>query len=211
MTDTELDSLQQLLHARLPKAAKMAGRVFFAPRIPYAKRQKAVASFAQDVEGRNVVALYDCTRLASGKEGLLFTRAGFYAWRTGSRRMSIPYNALERALVVEPETNDTETGSTSPGVALVVGDESLQLKIGPDVDPHELVALLNGIVELRDRGEVDDTDRMMIVEEMSEAVREAYLKLLVNLVLEDDDSIDERELAEIQVLMTQLNSSAESL
>ena len=187
----------------------MAGRVFLAPRIPYAKRQNALASFAKEVEGRNVVALYDSTRLASGKEGLLFTRAGFYAWRTGSKPLAISYNDLGGAQVVEPEAIDGDSGTTRPRLVLSVNNESVELKAGLDVDPHELAELLNGIVELRDRGEVDDTDRMLIVEEMDEAVREAYLELLVNLVFEDDGNIDERELAEIQVLMTQLNCSAE--
>lgn len=49
----------------------------------------------------------------------------------------------------------------------------------------------------------------VIVEDLPDAVKECYLRVLVWLVHSDDRQIDERELCEIQVLMTQLRCSAQ--
>ena len=48
----------------------------------------------------------------------------------------------------------------------------------------------------------------VIVEDLPDEVKECYLRVLVWLVHFDDDEIDERELCEIQVLMTQLGCDA---
>ena len=49
----------------------------------------------------------------------------------------------------------------------------------------------------------------VIVEDLPDALKECYLSVLVWLVHFDDSHIDERELCEIQVLMTQLRCSAD--
>ena len=49
----------------------------------------------------------------------------------------------------------------------------------------------------------------VIVEDLPDALKECYLSVLVWLVHLDDSHIDERELCEIQVLMTQLRCSAD--
>ena len=49
----------------------------------------------------------------------------------------------------------------------------------------------------------------VIVEDLPDPLKETYLSILVWLVHSDDSQIDERELCEIQVLMTQLRCSSE--
>ena len=58
-------------------------------------------------------------------------------------------------------------------------------------------------------GKNEPTSEYVIVEELPDALKECYLSVLVWLVHCDDGQIDERELCEIQVLMTQLRSSAD--
>ena len=60
----------------------------------------------------------------------------------------------------------------------------------------------------RDNTETDTPPKYVIVEDLPDDVKESYLSVLVWLVHVDDSQIDERELCEIQLLMTQLQCSA---
>ena len=57
--------------------------------------------------------------------------------------------------------------------------------------------------------EADQPTEYVIVQDLPDPLKESYLSVLVWLVHSDDEYIDERELCEIQVLMTQLQCSPE--
>ena len=60
----------------------------------------------------------------------------------------------------------------------------------------------------RVRGGEDPEPEYVIVEDLPDELKKCYLRVLVWLVHFDDDEIDDRELCEIQVLMTQLGCNA---
>jgi len=61
----------------------------------------------------------------------------------------------------------------------------------------------------RVKGSAKEVEGYIIVEDMPDAIKLCYLNVLVWLMYFDDRQIDEREVCEIQVLMTQLRCNAE--
>ncbi len=59
-----------LLREYLPTAPDLG--LYVAPDIPEGKLRAAVGDYARDLDARDVVALYDATRLGSAKDGALF-------------------------------------------------------------------------------------------------------------------------------------------
>ena len=59
------------------------------------------------------------------------------------------------------------------------------------------------------KGSAKEVDRYVIVEDMPDALKLCYLNVLVWLTYFNDHQIDEREVCEIQVLMTQLRCNSE--
>lgn len=62
--------MDALLREYLPHAPKLG--LFVAPEIPKAKLSAALGDYATNVQADEVIALYDATRLGSGKDGALF-------------------------------------------------------------------------------------------------------------------------------------------
>ncbi len=63
-------SIDALLREYIPHAPNIG--LFVVPDIPRAKLSAAVGDYANSVEASQILALYDATRLGSGKDGALF-------------------------------------------------------------------------------------------------------------------------------------------
>ena len=62
--------MTDLLREYLPTAPDLG--LYVAPDIPEGKLRAAIGDYARDLDARDVVALYDATRLGSAKDGALF-------------------------------------------------------------------------------------------------------------------------------------------
>ena len=68
-------SIDALLRELLPHAPNLG--LYLAPEVPKTKLRAALGDYAKDVQADEVLAVYDATRLGSGKDGALFLRDRF--------------------------------------------------------------------------------------------------------------------------------------
>ncbi len=68
--------VEELITSLLPYAPDLG--LYTAPRIPTRKLQRALKEFAPSVSPRDVLALYDATRMGTAGDGILFTRGALY-------------------------------------------------------------------------------------------------------------------------------------
>ena len=93
-----------------------------------------------------------------------------------------------------------------------IGKRGLRtIQAGLDVvtEAAEKLPVVGGNVIGKDKTETETLPQYVIVEDLPDELKKCYLRMLVWLVHFDDGQIDEWELCELQVLMTQLRCTAE--
>ncbi|MEE1868471.1 hypothetical protein [Pseudomonas auratipiscis] len=181
--------------------------VSVAPGIDEKKLNNALKAFAYNGLPGNVVALFDNTLFGTAKDGLLFTgeqviyRSGF------ADPIHFPYEGIRSAKYTQMHTGSMDKLEH----ALIIerkDNSQLVIKDLSDCDYAALASVLQGVIE--NFTDFQDEKQLIPLEEMDEAVKVAYLKVIVNMAYDNDEVIDEKEFAEILLLMTRLDLEPES-
>lgn len=186
----------------------VSSKMSIAPQIDEKKLNNAVKSFAFGGSPSNVVALLDNTLLGSGKDGILFTGEQLIYRASFSDPVSIPYASIASAEYVE-----TVTGSKSDKIEvslLVHRNEGSRLSITGllNCNYRKLAETLQACVQ--DFSEYKEERQLVSIDELSEALKVAYVQAVINMAYDNDDMIDDKEFAEILQLMTRLDLSPET-
>lgn len=198
------ETFANLIEGAVRAFSKTPSNLYFAPEIPEKKAANALKKYAPSVDRDRILFLYDATLFGSATDGFLATDSAFY-YHNGSQSFSFRFNTLESVTIEERQVVSGSKTSTQTVLAVHL-NEGPALEIS-DVEGIRLTLFkdfLEQVIVLNEQGHTKDVDGYVIVEDMPAEVRLAYLKVLIWLTYQDDGQIDERELAELQVLMTQL-------
>lgn len=186
----------------------VSNKMSIAPQIDEKKLNNAVKSFAFGGSPSNVVALLDNTLLGSGKDGILFTGEQLIYRASFSDPVSVPYASIASAEYVE-----TVIGSKSDKIEvslLVHRNEGSSLPITGllNCNYRKLAETLQACVQ--EFSEYKEERQLVSIDELSEALKVAYVQAVINMAYDNDDMIDDKEFAEILQLMTRLDLSPET-
>lgn len=179
--------------------------------LPQISRKKklngAVLAYAYSGSPGSIIAVYDNTVFGSAKEGLLFTGENIYFRDSkGTQTCTWADVAAVRSNVI---IIDAEKGKKKKTL-------TIERKDGTTI---EIDGLLNDIYDkleaiiseiISSDAEFSEQEQIVPVEKMSEQLKVAYGKVVVNMAYENDNKVDETELAEILLLMTRLGLSTAS-
>lgn len=178
------------------------------PDIPDKKLNNAVTSFGYGGSVHNVVALFDNTVFGSGKDGLLFTGEQIIYRAAFEDPVSFEFGSISS---VEYQETLTGTKNDKLKVSLSITDtDGKRVNIADlmDCDYKKLAEVLKyATTKFTD---FKEERQFVALEEMSEELKVAYVKIIVNMAYDNDQVVDEKEFAEILLLMTRLNLSSES-
>jgi hypothetical protein len=203
-------SFRNLIEMKAQITAKRPANLYMAPDVSEKKIANAIGAYAQSVDPGRVLFLCDDTVFGSAKEGFLITDTAFY-YKTMTNDISFRFNDIQHFRI---ETRPVGAGSKAVDKQHLLlrfkdGTEKVMTEDWPAVSIGGLAQLLTVIEAVGAEGLTRDVDGYVIVEEMPDAVKLAYLSILVWISFHDDGQIDDRELSELQVLMTQLRCSAD--
>ena len=213
-----IDSVSELVKGFLNEIAGVEENdVYFAPDIPKGKLLNAIKSYAKDVAETQVIGLYDSTFLGKAKEGILITSAGMYISKLGNMHDEILFSDINdvklewRKEKKKKKTIEWPVLKISTDNKDFIYDEKVK---GKDLewiygDLESFYGFLINIKRLRDEGKIDETDKILIVEDMPKDVKLNYARIIVNMTFLDDSTIDDKELSELQILMSRLKFDAE--
>lgn len=192
-----------------PLMEMVGGRdVWFGNLIPPKKRDAAIRAYAKGVNPERVLALHDATVFGGAGEGFLVTDAAFYCKAFCLADAEIRFEAIDGCLAGE------RTERFEEFVVLLKSGKRVTFKHSRPSDPAAtdptapMRRFFERVRALQAAGVVAAEDRFVIVQDMSEEFRLAYVKMAVFLSLADDNEVDAGELAEIQLLMTRLGLAA---
>lgn len=184
---------------------KVIEDILVAPDIPEKKLNNAIKAFECEDSMSSIIALYDSTLFGSAKEGIVFTGEKMLI-KTSSALISIEYKEISKAEYFEVvEQVKADKTRTSKGIKIFKGEEVVELK-DTDVSstiykPLEL--FLNKLIA--ECSEFKEVNLLQPLEEMPSVLKNAYVKILINMAFDNDGEIDEKELAEIMFLMGRIS------
>lgn len=185
-----------------------AKNISIAPGIDEKKLNNAVKAFGYSGLPGNVVALFDNTLFGTGKDGLLFTGEQLIYRSAFSDPIQFPYEAIASARYAQLHTGKNLDKLEHSLIIHRKDDSQLVIKDLTDCDYAALASVLQGVID--NFSDFQDEKQLIPIDEMDEAIKVAYLKVIVNMAYDNDAIIDEKEFAEILLLMTRLNLSPES-
>lgn len=179
-----------------------------APNIPEKKLNNAVTSFCYTGHVHNVIAIFDNTLFGSGKDGLLFSGEQIIYRASFSDPVCLTFKSITSVEYQQKLTgskNDKLEQSLS--IATIDG-KHITISDLIDCDYKKLADVLQYAISNFE--EFKEEKQLVPLDEMSEELKVTYVKVIVNMAYDNDQVVDEKEFAEILLLMTRLNLSSES-
>jgi uncharacterized coiled-coil protein SlyX len=187
---------------------KDVGRdIYIVPDIPEKKLNNALKSYGDNVSYESVLALYDDTLFGSASDGMLFTGEKMLHNKYGV----FLYSDIKSVKYVENITiNDKGKEKKEEWIIIKTKDgKKHKLTYGlMNINKEKFTGFLNKIIT--EFEEYKEEDQLKEIADMPDELKIAYLKIIVNMTFIDDEEIDEKELAELFLLITRLELNKDS-
>lgn len=188
---------------------KLGNKVFIAPDIPEKKMNNAIKAFKCEDFYKSILAVFDNTLFGACDEGLVFTGEKMILKKMMTDPVTFLYSEIESSKFIKEEIENKK------GKIEVKEYIQITRKNGEKIYINNLVScdyeyfeeFLTNIISMED---FKEENQLKTIAEMSEEFKKAYLQIIINMTYIDDQKIDEKELAEILLLMTRLELSKES-
>ncbi len=181
--------------------------VYIAPEIPEKKLNNVIKAYNCEDYQKSILAVYDNTLLGSAKEGLVFT--GEKLLYNNGNLVEFFYKDISSVeYVKDTVVNDKGKEEVEHYISIKMNEKSYKLDKLGTFNYQKFADLLNAIISEFD--EYIEEDQLKTIAEMSEEFKKAYIKIIVNMTFVDDGEIDDKELAEILLLMTRLELDKDS-
>lgn len=203
-----MQNINVFIKENVSKVAKKD--IHLAPDIPEKKLNNAASSMKLQDNVGSIIALLDSTVFGSGKDGLAFTGKRMVYKPAFLSPEVVDFDELESAKYVRNiSTNDKgkEKVEEFTEINLKSGG-SFKVENISECNLENLADFLNTITT--QFASFEEENQLVALSEMSEALKVAYLKVIVNMTYSDDGEVDEEEFAQILLLMTRLELSPES-
>lgn len=180
--------------------------IYVTPDIPEKKLNNVIKAFKCEKFYTSILAIYDDTIFGSAKEGLVFTGEKMLHHEYGEFLYS---NISSVEYIEEITVNAKGKEEKNDWIIIATKDEKKKKFVHglSNIDKKKFVDFLNKIItEFEDYKE---EDQLKTISEMNDELKVAYLKIIANMTFTNDEAIDEKELAELYLLMTRLELNSE--
>lgn len=179
--------------------------VHITPEIPEKKLNNAIKAFNCEGFYESILAIQDGTVFGSSKEGFVFTGEKMIHHKHGE----FIYSDIDSVEHIENITVD-DKGKEKKDEHILISKNNKKYKLEYlyDINNKELVKFLNSIIT--EFEEYKEEDQLKTISAMPNELKVAYLKIIVNMTFIDDKEIDEKELAELFLLITRLELDKDS-
>tara|TARA_R110001583_G_scaffold51170_1_gene159860 strand:+ start:632 stop:2305 length:1674 start_codon:yes stop_codon:yes gene_type:complete len=196
-----MNNVNVYLKESLPKVFSKG--LSIAPDIPEKKLNNAVSTFGFDVGVNMIVALFDSTLMGSGKDGILFSGERVIYREVFQDPITMMYADIDK-VAVDMRGKDSD----KPVVVVSMKDGSkVDINESIRVNADKFSEVLNHVVQNMEHGE---ENQLLTLAQLSEELKTAYLQVVINFTYSDDGVVDDKEFAEILMLMTRMELRAET-
>ena len=179
--------------------------VYIAPEIPEKKLNNAIKAFKCESFYESILAIQDGTIFGSSKEGFVFTGEKMIHHEHGE----FIYSEIESVEYIKDiKIDDKGKEKIKEYILISKNGKEYKFEYLFGINEKKLATFLNTIItEFEDYKEENQLKQMA---DMPNELKVAYLKIIINMTFIDDEKIDEKELAELFLLMTRLELDKDS-
>jgi len=179
--------------------------VYIAPEIPEKKLNNAIKAFRCESFYESILAIQDGTLFGSSKEGFVFTGEKMIHHKHGE----FIYSEIESIdYIKDVKIDDKGKEKTKEYILISKNGKEYKFENLLGINEEKLANFLNTIIT--EFEEYKEEDQLKQMADMPNELKVAYLKIIINMTFIDDEKIDEKELAELFLLMTRLELDKES-
>lgn len=159
-----------------------------------------IKSIAPDLIPEYIIAVLDQSLLKNGKEGIVFSGDAIY-WKSSFEEYhKVLYEDIENVISENKEKiKRNGTVAVIPSVKFILKSGSeiqLSESIASNMDTEHFIKLLNSLTSDNHESFTNEV-QIVPLQEMSEEIKQAYVKVLCNYAFAGDGQIDPREYSEI--------------
>lgn len=190
--------------------SKMKGKVWLTPDIPEKKLRNAVNSFKYNGDPSTIIAILDNTTLRSAKEGFIVSGSKLVCKEVFESPVEFLFEEIGSFEYIENVTQNSKGKEKKSNFFKVNKKDgsTCEFKYNTLVDTEALARILNGALESFESYE--EQNQLEPIENLSEELKLAYLKVVVNMAFDKDGVVDNNEFSEILQLITRLSLKPES-
>lgn len=194
-------SITVYLQENLPRL-NQNNRCHVAPSIENSLIDNAIRGFSYLGDINYIIGILDSTVFRNAKDGLLFTAKSMIYKPMFKDPVLINYENIEST---EFKLDIKENGYLE---IIKKSGDLVTIELPSECDLQILSEILDACSN--DFAEYKKESLMVSLDKMSEKLKSAYTKIIINMAFDNDGEVDEKELAEILLLMTRLNFSIET-
>jgi len=198
------DNFENLIYTNVEMFAKFKSNLFCLPSIPTKKLNNAISAYAPTISKEKICFLYDQTVFGSAKEGFLITDSSMI-YKVYSDKFTFRFLDYVSSEIIDKDDKKILIVTINNEGS----EENFEIKEDWSVKITEFKEFLDFVKDLKNENYLKESDGYVIVQDLSDNIKLNYLKAIIIFTYLDDQEIDSEEVAEIQVLMTQLEFSAE--
>lgn len=204
-----MENINIFIKENVGELGYMHNEVHIAPEIPEKILNNAISSFECEDNYNSILAVFDSTKFKSGKEGLIFTGKRML-YSANNKVVSFDYDKIE-SVKYASELKKGIFGKEDLYQYLIINMDKGEFIIDnlsgllpiQNFSFEKLEKLLNTVIT--DFQDYEEEDQLKTLSEMPNELKMAYLKVIINMTFEDDEMIDNKELAELFLLMTRFD------
>lgn len=175
--------------------------LYITPDIPEKKLNNVAKAY--NVDYKTIVSLYDSTIFGGGDEGFVLTGEAVMFKPDAGDVKSFDYRTLESIKCIDKIDKDGKNKGVEK-LQIITNDKNIHIISNTYGDVYPLlVKFLMDIINNKEL-EFKDENTLKPIEDMSELLKSAYLKIIIVMSYSNDKEIDSKELAEIFLLMSRL-------
>jgi hypothetical protein len=196
-----VSGVNQFIKDNLEKVGQDSSRLHVSPDIPAKKLKNAISAFNYEGDPNNVLGIIDTTAFGSGKDGFLFTGSRLIYKEILEKPLSIDYENISRSIYEEIED---EKGKVKKYLYIEDKDDyRITIQGVSEADLEALSSLLTSLAE--EFESYEDQSQLQPINELSDQLKIAYVKVIINMAYAHEGRVDDKEFSEILQLMTRLD------
>jgi len=164
--------------------------------------ENAIKAYAPETDINNIIALYDITLTCNGKEGIIFTTAGFYCKETFGKPYYVKYSEIK---TIKHEAKGKKDCDGKLIIELINGTTAVVATTFLNKTPF--MNYLYRAKYLSQIGRVAETDKILILEDMDDEIKLAYVSCVAAFANVDSE-ISPVELNRLYMLMVRIKTDS---
>jgi hypothetical protein len=199
-----MESVNLFIKENIEKIAKKG--IYIVPNIPEKKLNNILTAFKCENSRNNILAIYDNSLLGNAKEGLVFT--GERILYNNGELFEFKYKDMKEFKYIRNVLVNNK-GKEEVEHYILIKDNHKEFKLEKlgNFNYQAFEEIMNKVLSFK---EYKEEDQFKPLESMTEDLKVSYIKIIINMTYVDDNKVDQKELAEILLLMTRLKLSRDS-